>query len=112
MGLGGYSNFLKEKTLAVDQRITNTIDQIASLHRNPTMHPEMHLSNTEIMATLGMIVSAMETITLDWNRRINTPQIPLIDLLPDDSKVQNLLEDGDENGSTTALVSAKRLEAI
>jgi hypothetical protein len=110
MGLGGYSNFLKEKTLGVDQRITTTIDQIASLHRNPTMHPEMHLSNTEIMATLGMIVSAIETITLDWNRRITTPQTPLIDLLPDDSKVQDLLEDGDENGSTTALQLRSSLE--
>jgi len=97
-GLGGYANFLKEKTLGVDERIIFTIEQICKLHRNPTMHPEMHLSNTEIRATLGIIVSAIETIALDWNRRENAPQVQLTDLLPDDSKIQNLLEDGDETG--------------
>ncbi|MBN9616251.1 MAG: hypothetical protein BGO25_18130 [Acidobacteriales bacterium 59-55] len=95
-GLGGYSNLLKQQNLGVDPRITTSIDQISSLHRNPTMHPDMHISSTEIMATIGMVVSVIETITVDWNRRKSTPEIPLVDLLPDDSKVSALLEDGSE----------------
>jgi hypothetical protein len=95
-GLGGYANFLKERNLGVDARIINSIEQITKLHRNPTMHPEWHLSTTEILPTLGMTVSAIETIALDWERRKNTPNVPLSDILPDDSKVQSLLEDGDE----------------
>jgi hypothetical protein len=83
-GLGSYANLLKQTDLKVDKRITNAIEQIASLHRNPTMHPEMHISNTEILATLGMVVSVIETISIDWNRRKTTPNVPLMDILPDD----------------------------
>lgn len=95
-GLGGYANLLKEKTLKVDFRITNSIEQIAGLHRNPTMHPEMMISQTEIMAALGMVVSVIETLALDWNRRLTSPNVELTDILPDDSKVLELLEDGDD----------------
>lgn len=98
-GLGGYANLLKELSLKVDPRITNAIEQIAGLHRNPTMHPGMHISQTEIMATLGMVVSVIETLALDWNRRLTTPEVSLVDILPDDSKVLALLEDGKESQS-------------
>lgn len=65
-GLGGMANLLKEKSLDVDTRITTTIEQVSQLHRNPTMHPEMHISTTEINATLGIVVSVIETVALDW----------------------------------------------
>jgi hypothetical protein len=106
-GLGSYSNLLKETSLAVDQRITNAIDQLAGLHRNPTMHPGWHISKVEILATLGMSVSVIETMALDWNRRKNTPDIPLVEILPDDSKATALLEDGNEQKSN-AVASAVR----
>jgi len=89
-GLGGYANLLKEKKLNVDSRVITTIAQLAQLHRNPTMHPEQHLSNTEVLATFGIAVSVIETVALDWERRQKTPDIPLTDILPDDSKVLQL----------------------
>jgi len=95
-GLGGYANCLKQASLGVDARIINSIEQIASLHRNPTMHPEMHISTAEALATFGMTVSVIETIAIDWNRRKTTPDIPLLDILPDDSKVTALLEETNE----------------
>ena len=101
-GLGGYANFLKEKVLAVDERITGAIAQVASLHRNPTMHPEMHISKSEIMATQGMVVSVIETLAIDWKRRVDMPTVPLVDILPDDSKVTALLGDGNENSHSGA----------
>jgi hypothetical protein len=99
-GLGGMANLLKEKSLGVDTRITSTIEQVALLHRNPTMHPEMHISTTEINATLGIVVSVIETVAIDWNRRKTTPNIPLTDLLPNDSAVFALTEgdSDDEQG--------------
>ena len=96
-GLGGYANLLKQLDLHVDVRLTNSIEQIAGLHRNPTMHPEMHITKAEIMATLGMSISLIETIGLDWKRRIDTPGTPLIELIPDDSKILELT--GDESES-------------
>lgn len=94
-GLGGYANLLKEESLKVDKRITNAIEQLSQLHRNPTMHPEMQISNTEIHATVGMAVSVIETIAIDWIRRRDTPSTALTDLLPDDSAVMELT-DGSE----------------
>ena len=89
-GLGGIANILKEKSLNIDERVTQAVFQLSQLHRNPTMHPEIHISTTEINATLGLVVSVIETVALDWRRRRDTPGIPLIDLLPDDSKVFEL----------------------
>lgn len=101
-GLGGMTNLLKEKSLNVDSRITTTIEQVALLHRNPTMHPEMHISNTEIRVTLGIVVSVIETVAIDWERRKTTPNVPLTDLLPNDSAVFALTEGSsldDEQGN-------------
>jgi hypothetical protein len=102
-GLGGYANSLKEKSLHVDLRITTAIEQLALLHRNPTMHPEIHISNTEVRATVGIVVSVIETIAIDWVRRRDTPDTPLTDLLPDDSKVFELTDGGspENNGQGT-----------
>jgi hypothetical protein len=94
-GLGSYANCLKEKTLAVDLRITGAIEHIASLYRNPTMHPEMHLSNEEVIGTLNIAISVIDLVALDWQRREDTPQKPLSEVLPDDTKIE-LLTDGAE----------------
>jgi hypothetical protein len=89
-GLGGYANCLKESTLDVDKRIIGAIEQISSLYRNPTMHPEMHITNTQIIVTLGMAVSVIEIVAIDWIRRKDTPGVPLLEILPDDSKIEIL----------------------
>lgn len=94
-GLGGYANLLKQKSLAVDERIYTAIEQLAGLHRNPTMHPEMHLSIAEIHATVGMAVSVIETIAIDWVRRRDNPSVTLEQLLPDDRKVMELTDGSD-----------------
>jgi hypothetical protein len=88
-GLGGIANLLKEKSLGVDVRITNAVEQLALLHRNPTMHPEWHISTTEILVTVGMVVSVIETVALDWNRRTETPQKSLSEFLPEDSRLES-----------------------
>lgn len=106
-GLGGYANLLKEKTLKVDQRITNAIEQLALLHRNPTMHPEIHISNTEVRVTVGMVVSVIETVALDWKRRQETPDTPLVELLPDDSKVFQLTDGNFENDGSGEIKTDK-----
>ena len=93
-GLGGYANCLKEKRLKVNERIINAIEQLSLLHRNPTMHPEWHISNTELLVTVGLVVSVIEIAALDWKRRKETPDTPLTDLLPDDSKVYELTDGG------------------
>ena len=93
-GLGGYAILLMEEPHDVDARITHAIAQIASLHRNPTMHPERHISMAEALSTFAMITSTIDVLAIDWNRRINTPDVPLLTVLPDDSAVTALLEDG------------------
>ena len=84
-GLGGYAQSIKQTDLKVDKRIITAIEQVCALHRNPTMHPTWHITNAEILSTLGIVVSVVETIALDWNRRVSNPETTLLDLLPDDS---------------------------
>jgi hypothetical protein len=84
-GLGGYANCLKEGALDVDRRIIGAIEQISSLYRNPTMHPEMHITNEQMFVTLGIAVSVIEIAAIDWIRRKDTPEIPLLEILPNDS---------------------------
>lgn len=102
-GLGGVANVLKDKKLDVDVRITHAIEQLALLHRNPTMHPEIHISKTEIMVTVGIVVSVIETVAIDWVRRRDTPETPLTELLPDDSKVFQLTDGESENDGETEI---------
>jgi len=92
-GIGSYANLLKERVLAVDPRIIGVVEHIASLYRNPTMHPEMHISNEEIIGTLNIAVSVIDLVALDWKRREDTPQQSLSELLPDDTQIDALAED-------------------
>lgn len=91
-GIGSYSNCLKERALGVDLRITGAIDQLSSLYRNPTMHPERHVSNDEVIGVLNLSVSVIDIVALDWNRRKETPNVSLVDLIPDDTTIAGSLE--------------------
>jgi hypothetical protein len=96
-GLGAYANCLKEMALSVDLRITGAIGHIASLYRNPTIHPEMHISNEEVIGTLNIAISVIDLVALDWKRREETPQKLLSEILPDDTKVDELIGDSDSS---------------
>jgi hypothetical protein len=84
-GLGGYATLLRKKEFAVDERITESLAQLTRLHRNPTIHPESPITSAEIIGTMGMVVSVIEVLALDSERRKTTPQIPLSQMLPDGS---------------------------
>jgi len=84
-GMGGYANLLKKRSLGVDERIYTSLAQLTRLHRNPSIHPDQRISNAEVIGTMGMVVSVIEVMVLDMDRRQNTPQIPLSQILPDDS---------------------------
>ena len=84
-GLGGFANILRQKNLYVDERIYTSVEQLVRLHRNPSIHPDRHISNAEVIGTMGMVVSVIEVMALDMDRRINTPSVPLSEILPDDS---------------------------
>jgi hypothetical protein len=83
-GLGGYKAILE--SLKVDDRILNALEQLVKLHRNPTIHPDVHVTNEEVRATLGMVESVISVMALDMRRRKETPTIPLDALLPPPSE--------------------------
>jgi hypothetical protein len=83
-GMGGYANCLKQKDLCVDERIYTSLEQLVRLHRNPSIHPDQHISSAEVIGTIGMVVSVIEVMALDMDRRQNTPEVPLSEFLPDD----------------------------
>lgn len=80
LGLGGYKKTLE--ALKVDGRILSALDQLTKLHRNPTIHPEVHLSKEEVLATLGMVESVIRIIAIDMQRRASTPDVSLNEFLP------------------------------
>jgi hypothetical protein len=81
LGLGGYKKILEG--LGVDDRITSSLEQLIKLHRNPTIHPDVRVTNEEVLATLGMVESVIRIIAIDMQRRQTTPNISLDDLLPE-----------------------------
>jgi hypothetical protein len=83
--MGGYANCLKQKDLGVDERIYTALEQLVRLHRNPSIHPDQHISSAEVIGTIGMVVSVIEVMALDMDRRKNTPNVSLAEFLPDDS---------------------------
>jgi hypothetical protein len=85
--LGGYKKILDN--LDVDARIISSLQQLIKLHRNPTIHPEVHVSNEEVLATLGMVESVIRVIGIDMNRRSETPEVSLDEYLP--------LQDGNDD---------------
>ena len=86
LGLGGYKNILEEH--GVDQRVLAALDQLIKLHRNPTIHPDVRVSNEEILATLGMVDSLIRIIAIDMERREKTPEKSLDEFLPTIAETQ------------------------
>src|ERR1700733_2267798 len=80
LGLGGYVKILDE--LGIDARILSSLRQLYKLHRNPTIHPEVHVTNEEALAALGMVESAIRIVAIDMERREKTPDTSLDDFLP------------------------------
>lgn len=90
LGLGGYRKILDQ--LSVDGRILGALDQLIRLHRNPTIHPEVHVTNEEVLATLGMVGSLIRIIGIDMLRRKNDPETSLDASLPTDSEISAPVE--------------------
>lgn len=80
LGLGGYKKILE--ALGVDARVLAALDQLIKLHRNPTIHPDVRVSNEEVLATLGMIDSFIRIVAIDMQRRAKTPNKSLDEFLP------------------------------
>jgi hypothetical protein len=80
-GLGNFVVILNEN--GADVRVTSSIAQLAKLHRNPTMHPEMFIRNTEILATFGMAQSVIQSMIADMELRQPEPSTTITSVLPD-----------------------------
>ena len=57
-GIGAYATELKNKNLG-DKKIYEALIQLAKLHRNPLVHPEVILTVEEAIETLGIARSVM-----------------------------------------------------
>lgn len=64
---GSYSRKLTEHS--GDTKIVATLDQIRTLHRNPTLHPEITLTSDEALALLGVAQSAILGMVADIKKR-------------------------------------------
>lgn len=80
-GLGRFVVILNEN--GADERVTSAISQLAKLHRNPTMHPQMFIENTEILATLGMAQSVIQGMIADMEKKQPTPSQSVMVVLPE-----------------------------
>ena len=96
-GLGGYKRILEE--LGVDIRVTAALDQLIKLHRNPTIHPDVRVSNEEVLATLGMVDSFIRIVAIDMQRRKETPEKSLDEFLP---RIKEIQENAHEETNTDA----------
>jgi hypothetical protein len=86
LGLGGFAKIMIE--LGVDERISTSVIQLTKLHRNPAIHPDHHISTDEVISILGIVQSVIQVMALDMHRRDNIPDVPLLEVLPDDSAYQ------------------------
>jgi hypothetical protein len=80
LGLGGFVKILNLN--GADERVTNAISQLAKLHRNPTMHPDIRIDNDEVIATLGMAQSVIQSMVADMETRQSKPMAEIVDVLP------------------------------
>jgi len=73
---GAYVKILKDG--GADDKVCGALDQLRTLHRNPTMHPEVVLTVTEADSLLGMAKSAIIAMTVDIAKRkgSSTPAAP------------------------------------
>ena len=65
--IGYYAKELENKNLG-DKKIWETLKQLASLHRNPLIHPEVNLTVEEAIDTLGIarsVIAAMLRVMPD-----------------------------------------------
>jgi hypothetical protein len=67
----------KLKAAGADEKVVATLDQIRDLHRNPTLHPEVFLTQDEALALLGVAQSVILGIVADIKRRETGAQLEL-----------------------------------
>ncbi|WP_428102576.1 hypothetical protein [Candidatus Rariloculus sp.] len=60
-GIGSYASELEKNKLG-EAKVWETLKQLARLHRNPLIHPEVILSVEEAITTLGIARSAISTM--------------------------------------------------
>jgi len=99
LGLGGYIKILQEHN--ADERVVNALDQLRRLHRNPTIHPEIILTNTEVVTTMGMAQSAIQAMVADMEKRAANPDPALVQVLPEPEKLI-IKETEEETGAAAA----------
>lgn len=61
--VGVYVAFLRQRKSG-DEKVLMPLDQMAKLHRNPLIHPEVALSMDEALAILGIARSAVTAMLL------------------------------------------------
>jgi hypothetical protein len=105
-GLGGFVKILVEH--GADERVTNSISQLAKLHRNPTMHPEITINNDEVIATLGMAQSVIQSMVADMESRQAEPVEEIINVLPTIAQLK--LEDERNSEDEEDIGGARKLQ--
>ena len=60
-GIGRYAAELRQQNLG-DAKVWESLKQLANLHRNPIIHPEVHLTVEEAIDILGIARSAISTM--------------------------------------------------
>ena len=80
---GGLGCFVKILSgYGADERVVNSISQLAKLHRNPTMHPEQFIDKTEVLGTFGMATSVIQGIIADMENWQQEPSESITSVLP------------------------------
>ena len=74
--LGRYIEALQKcaKDKGIDPKVLATLDQFRDLHRNPIMHPDVHLNMEEAQILFALAQSAISGIALDIMKL--KPQLP------------------------------------
>lgn len=80
-GIGRFVTILNEN--GADERVTSALSQLAKLHRNPTMHPQMFIEKSEVLGTLGMAQSVIQGMIADMEKKQPTPTPDVMVVLPD-----------------------------
>jgi hypothetical protein len=96
-GIGSFVAILDAN--GADPRVTSSLAQLAKLHRNPTMHPDMTISNDEVLATLGMAQSVIQSMVADMEKKDASPLPNIVEVLPNVRAVKPLGSAGNGGGS-------------
>jgi hypothetical protein len=79
--IGRYIEALEKcaKEKGIDPKVLATLDQFRDLHRNPIMHPDVHLNMEEAQILFALAQSAISGIALDIIKIKSTVPVPKAD---------------------------------